>query len=1014
MNKTLLLILVIIFLSSFTYSEISDYNDYLTEASDFASLTTNKTGTLMTTSGCTVITGCQHGQCFDCSSKYLTYPSGNFFPDLGTIDGTMSLWINVNSVTSQDRILDDSNGGSDSELYYESTDYKMYQGGVYSSTAIPETGAWHLLTYTFNSTGVYFYYDGLLNATWEVGRFLIDGNIHDIYIGTYRSLATGFIDAKLDEWSVWNFSLPSTEIPNLLTQYYPYVSINLPSFVSPTPDDNSHNNTQVNINVSCSSGNVTLWFDNNTDPTTTVLNNVSQIANWTTDVTVEGQYYYKASCDSGESNSTVRSWFYDITDPIITINPNNFFSDDNSSQISRTVSNKNMNFTLTDNIALFGYSINITNSSGDTFFNTSNESLSGISQTIIQLVNFSDWDIGNYTVKITASDSHTAQLIPKYKVSKYNSKLKFETEANNKIDIYSLSSSYVSYEKHIDRYTFDFDFNRKYLKDEKFYVKSDKPIVYLPNSKYKAHFVVWNSEDQKGNWIDFEGIEGKATVKKISNYLYEVSIKNVPGKVKFKSIGGLNVNSQSYKFELKTLFPFNTKIYLGGYEQFNFSGELDQSFNISFNTSLVNNILQNNCNCEDCTIVNSMCRIPVDFYSQAAASCIVNLYNASFSFGIDNCINSYNIPSNTTSLNISFFDDNSAAVNVSFGSTLGFFYLPNSTQLGNYSNSNPSVQNLQYCMYPSWANLTVNQQIQYESQEGTIFDYSLFQLLFTNVTQQLNLFTQNGTTQVLFTVIDKNSNPVQNAFIHVLKFDVGTGIFTTTEILQTDSQGQTLGNIVLGTTFYNFLIYFNGQLVFTESAVKLISTTRTFTITIEDLDWFTNFGTTVGVETNLIFNNDTNNFVYTWSDSSGEMHFGCMRVDLQNDTGRYNLSNQCVASTSGTIVYNIPVLQNGTSYIATGYIKFDDEIITDTVWKVIEKSRDIFKLTPFLSLFITFIFCMTMFMFGMPNPTVSLTFLGIGVIFTSLFGLYFISGLQVGTIVAIILIQLYLGGRQTQ
>jgi hypothetical protein len=352
-------------------------------------------------------------------------------------------------------------------------------------------------------------------------------------------------------------------------------------------------------------------------------------------------------------------------------------------------------------------------------------------------------------------------------------------------------------------------------------------------------------------------------------------------------------------------------------------------------------------------------------------------------------------------------------ITVNYESSLFYSYLPNTTYIGNFSSSS-SLQNIKYCSYPSWANLTVDQQIQYYNGDGTIFDYSLFQNQFTNTTQQLNLFIQNDTTQVLFTVLSTNSDPVPNAFIHVLKFDVGTGTFTTTEILRTDSQGQALGNIVLGTTFYNFLIFFEGNLVFSESAVKLISTTRTFTIEIDNADWFTNFETTVGVQTDLIFNNDTNNFVYTWADSSGEMHYGCMRVDKQNDTGRFNLSNSCVASTSGTIVFNIPVLENGTSYIGTGYLKYDDEIITDTVWKVIDKARDIFQLNPLLSLFITFIFCMTMFFFGMPNPTVSLTFLALGVIFSSMFGLYAISGLQVGTIVALILIQLYLGGRQTQ
>ena len=110
----------------------------------------------------------------------------------------------------------------------------------------------------------------------------------------------------------------------------------------------------------------------------------------------------------------------------------------------------------------------------------------------------------------------------------------------------------------------------------------DGKVYYIPDSKYKAHFVVWNG--QHGNWIDFEGLEGDYTVKKINDYKYEIIFTNLPLSTKSitKSIGGLNVVTKNYKW------------YRGDYdviaeETFSLT-TTDLTLNITKNSSYITNI----------------------------------------------------------------------------------------------------------------------------------------------------------------------------------------------------------------------------------------------------------------------------------------------------------------------------------------------------------------------------------------------------------------------------------------
>lgn len=424
----------------------------------------------------------------------------------------------------------------------------------------------------------------------------------------------------------------------------------------------------------------------------------------------------------------------------------------------------------------------------------------------------------------------------------------------------------------------------------------------------------------------------------------------------------------------------------------------------------VNNEIMSNCTCQNCTLSSGYCIIPITYNTYYNMRVMANMSNVTYSYGIDNCSSSYNIPYNATSLFINFKDLDEQDAIIDYAATLQ--YSPYDENYSYYSLQIDDIYNTSYCIYPYWANLTGNLQVEYTDIDGDVLNYFTSGTEFTNITQNLTLYIQNGTTEVLFTVLDNDGNEVEDAYIHILRYDVGTGTYTTTEVIKTDTQGQAIGNIVLISDFYNFLIYYDGNLVYSELGVKIIATTRTFTVNLYGSTWHDNYKNTLGVNTNLYFNDDTQNFVYIWTDPSSSMHYGCLKVDLRNDSGMYNLTDECEYTTSGTIIYNIPVLENGTTYIATGYLKYDDMQITDVVQKVIAASRDYSQQNPMGALLLAFCAILVLFTIGIPNPSLAITLMGAGVLFSAIFGFYAISSLATGSIIVLILVQLYISGRQ--
>lgn len=358
--------------------------------------------------------------------------------------------------------------------------------------------------------------------------------------------------------------------------------------------------------------------------------------------------------------------------------------------------------------------------------------------------------------------------------------------------------------------------------------------------------------------------------------------------------------------------------------EWEYVGELvNESINVSINTSVINNILSDRCACDQCTINESNCMIPFIFHSDTASILELDLLIANYSFGVDNCTNSFDIPSNATSLNISFHDLDESPVNINQSSNI--FYGYNNNNTFNYSFETEQISSYQYCIYPSWTNLTGDLNLQYFYLDS-IFNYFTEGTVLDNTTNDLVLYvdTAETLTQVTAIVYDNINNRVEAAYIQAQRYDFGTGTYKLVSEATTNFEGEAQLYLTLNSVYYKFLIYYPiSTLRKTTNPTYIYSTSIEFHIDLYD-DWMDKYFQSSGVTYTLDFNNATNNFRFIYNDPSANIGGGALKVYRITAKEDILLNETYLYTTSGTILINVPKV-NDTLYIAKAYVIINND-----------------------------------------------------------------------------------------
>ena len=492
----------------------------------------------------------------------------------GLEEWTFTLWVKLDTDAGYNRIIGETSiEASDHIAFYlgtHNTGDKLFAGvndgsnwaetGTSGTATLVAGGDWAFVVVRYNST------DLCISVNGTVNQYCADATT----VGTANPLATNFItncfytqsicggEKHIDILTLWNESLTDAELEGLFNngegiEYSDLVSNTPPSTVLIEPvynyntndltPDFSYNYTDADTDT----GTCELFInDSGYGINTSVTSGTIDVLTANTSLSIDGSYLWYVNCSDGTdtNKSEVRLFILDTADPIITwVNP----QDDNSTIYSDIINSFITNITITDS-NLYSFNATFRYANGSVFQSVGITDLNVSNYEIAENISLSGLPIGTYYVNITVADDHTENLITSYDVLKESSKLTFDTDKQIQIIIESEDSAIADSIKIVDRYNFEFVFDDGLTKDRVFYLKSDSKISPRPDSPYKAHFVI--IKDGVGHWVDFEGVKGTPSIKKISDYHYEITFSDVKELVKFNSIGGLNVVSEVVSFDI--------------------------------------------------------------------------------------------------------------------------------------------------------------------------------------------------------------------------------------------------------------------------------------------------------------------------------------------------------------------------------------------------------------------------------------------------------------------------------
>jgi len=871
-------------------------------------------------------------------------------------DGLCAIFTNINSQDSRGRcFVKSADGTSLCQIYIDGTQRTL------TTTATYNFNSWNHFVFKASEGSQTVCINNVCKSNSYTG--FIDSGTTDVLIGKDET-ANYYFNGSIDEVQIYNRSLSESEIEALYEGSRHY-----------------SNGTHAELDSSFT----------------------STFATWTLDVT---PYDYTAGGTLREVYAYIDDTLApEITPDDISLNKTIVYSSDNlTAQINAT-----------DN---FLYSINVS-IDGTSIFNTSGIGATTYVYNLSQ--NMSSYSVGEHNISFRACDGHTSnQLNDKWNYDVGLSGLTFKDD-KDKNKWYRINPTNNDIFERItttrlkDRYDFKYQKSRvgklfSKATEYSFIVESTEYIDiinpqqtdYKYKDKYKAWLVI-KDIGQNGRWIDFnlkDVPEARYNIERLSPTKVRVTISNIPRNMKelvFESTGELNCVTETYEFYVYNYTTsYTTPVLETSSQTFTLNITKDSDYITDANATLHYNgtayTPTETTNGTYFYYTKTITMPSVDANTNVTFNWTYTLEGEEnttsrtasetqliYNIDMDDC-STYNI----TALNFSLVEEsNNASINGSMDFT---FSLAQEGTTVAYSKSVTDRNWTAFCIPNNNIDFTAQLQSEYSAEGYDAHTYFAYNLAITNATQYITYYLTNGTTIVEFTVLNQNGDKVEDAYIKVKKYDIGTGTYKTIETLKTDEQGKALGNIILDTAWYEFVVEYGGTVYLEDGPTKITTTSRTFRINLLT-DFFARYTDVIyGITSSLNYTDATGNFRFTWSDPDGNYHYGCLKVTKEGLTGNTLINETCVQSTAGTILINIndSGSVNGT-YVAVGYIKFDEPYVLQVLRKTWGSLSEAYGKE---GLFYAFLIILTVAMVGIFAPKVAMILAVIGLVFSSMLGFF--------------------------
>lgn len=241
-------------------------------------------------------------------------------------------------------------------------------------------------------------------------------------------------------------------------------------------------------------------------------------------------------------------------------------------------------------------------------------------------------------------------------------------------------------------------------------------------------------------------------------------------------------------------------------------------------------------------------------------------------------------------------------------------------------------------------------------------------------------------SNVTATIIDNTGYPLENALLKILKYKSSTNTYEVVSQVLSNFDGKSLFDAQLNTEFYKFIVEYPVGTVALETTPTYIYTTDlTLVVSTSDSgaeNWFKYSD----ASTNLDFNVATNNFRYSYSDTTSSIQEACVYVYAVDNNFTSTLYNSsCSSSSSATILVGVSnithTLYRADAYLTIGGIKSFDRQLFHQYNKSTSWGASGLLIAILITLVIVFIFVQT------KDPTTIILMIPLGLTLTNVFGI---------------------------
>lgn len=975
----------------------------------------------------------------------------------GRINFSINTWMNIDDMTTgngQNTVIGFKTGSSHASTQANGfMSFKIDTGagasGFDTNAFKQGLNRWEMITLIYNSTHLIVYINGTeVNASTRTGT--TSGHADEL-IGR-RVLAdadtASTMTGAIDEFGMWNRTLTPTEVTSLWNSGVGqniYTTAGTPTIALVAPATGNITNKDINFTFSIT--------ENDTDSCQLYHNATGTFAgNVTLSGTVigshdfgkigignnAGNYLWGVMCLIGATeywSATNSTFSIDTVVPTITINQT--YSDfDANGMINHSHPYNNTLrywFDIADDNSLYGWNINISAYSaegvfGANYYSAGNNSLSGKSFVLENRLDIGSFPIGLLALDINVSDKHTKNEISNYAVYERNKEIEFGTAEGNNIWIQAEEDATTNTNKLKDRYEFEFDFKDKLTKDRTFHVISTTDIEYIEDSAYKAHFVI-SKDGLTGNWVDFEGQPGTPIVTKISENHYAVKFSNLDPKVKFNSIGGLNMVGRRYI------------IYHGNYTQNHTVGTVGESSTFQLNISTydlgLNNVtaylIYNGVNYTANTqsshsyatslnyvTVTDTITLPTtagnySYYWQVML--LQNNSNQSVSFNttsqlqrietfsLDDCTTESTRGLIFTSYLEQFPSD---LLNLSSAEFIFSYWIMAKANAKNYSVEKTNANNFSFCISED---MQVDIYLKHTSSSGFTHRYYLYnESLWQNTSKTIRIYNYNTTTDVSDLKVTARYASDYNYFPgvigHLERYYPAENLWRTVQMDKSGDYGGIFFNIEEEDTDYQMKFYdTNNHLLHTTNTMKFVCTSSVCENVVL-LDAYSAAAISENVSISYVFDNVTKLLTVTWT-APGES-FVTSLITKEYMNGVTTICNNMTNGTSGTMICDLSAYEGAiflrinstvaSSGLQTTHFGEWIEVLGAKLYSLIDQEE---------ASFWAFLIALPIIMFGIISPATIMITSVIAIIVLYFLGM--LSAINIGILIVIIAIAILIG-----